>query len=377
MENKKVLIITMTCGEGHNQIAKAINNALVEKNIDVKIIQLHGYSEKAIMKVNKSFLNVCKYIPYLYDSVWKIINKRNPELKEKGITKILINKCKDYILKEIFDYGPNAIVCTHNNCGAVVGYLRQKEKISPSIKLFGFVFDYCLCPYWETNTDLDYVILPHENLIDEMIYRGFKKEQLITLGLPVDKRFTIKLDRNKTREELNLEKERFIVVLYSGGNCASPNLPLIKELLKAKVPLQIVSICGKNKKQKDLIDEYIEKNQITNIQNIGFCTCLDKYYSAADVVFTRGGGMGLTEQINKHIPFVLREKLIINEKINKKLFEKLEMGIAMNNIKEAKSIVEILYYNPQLLKAMSQKSMEFSKPNATSDFVNFLINTIK
>ena len=63
----KVLIISMTCGEGHNQIAKALKNALDDKKEEAKIIQLYGFSQKAVTNQNQIFLNACKYIPHLYD----------------------------------------------------------------------------------------------------------------------------------------------------------------------------------------------------------------------------------------------------------------------------------------------------------------------
>ena len=51
----RTLIISMTCGEGHNQIAKAIKRELDDRNEESKIIQLYGYSEKEISRQNKAF----------------------------------------------------------------------------------------------------------------------------------------------------------------------------------------------------------------------------------------------------------------------------------------------------------------------------------
>ena len=93
---------------------------------------------------------------------------------------------------------------------------------------------------------------------------------------------------------------------------------LVESIDKTKVTdADVKNFYNKNKKQFDKVNKLIQKHKLNNISNYGFCTCLDVVYSASDVVISRAGGMGLTEQLNKHIPFILREKLIINEKINK------------------------------------------------------------
>ena len=66
----KVMLISMTCGEGHNQIAKAIQSSLDAKGHETKLVQLYGYSEKETIRQNKIFLRACKYIPHLYSLVW-------------------------------------------------------------------------------------------------------------------------------------------------------------------------------------------------------------------------------------------------------------------------------------------------------------------
>ncbi len=365
----KVLIISMTCGEGHNQIAKALKNALDDKKEEAKIIQLYGFSQKAVKNQNKIFLNACKYIPHLYDKIWNFLRERNLQKESKVYMNKVIKTCKDYILKEIESYSPDAIITTHNNAGAVVCELKKEGKLNENIKTYGLVFDYCLCPYWETNKSLDYVVLPHEFMKKSIMERGFNENQILPYGFPVDEKFTKKIDKLEARKELGLDADKFTVVLYSGGNCLSPAYDIIKQLLKAKTPLQIVSICGKNKKQYELVEKLILKKKLKNVLNLGFCTCLEKVFSAGDIVFSRGGGGGLTEQINIHIPFVLREKLIINEKINKQLFAEMGLGLAMNKISQAPKIVDYLYENPDKLKEMSEKSKEFCKPHSTLDFI--------
>lgn len=367
----KTLIISMTCGEGHNQISKGIKAELDSRGEDNKIIQLYGYSEKEVKRQNDLFLFASKCIPHIYGGIWHKLRKR-PVNKPSWIVQMAINQCKDYILKEIQEYKPDNIICTHTNAGAVVDYLKKQGYLN-GIKTYGMVFDYCLCPYWEFSRELDYVVLPADYMTDAIKERGFKDEQILSFGLPVDPKYTKRLDKLEMRKELGLDENAFVIVLYSGGNCLSGAYTLIKQLEKCKQKIQIVAICGRNKKEYKKIEKYINKKHVNNVRLEGFCTKLDMYYSASDLVFTRGGGMGLTEQINKHIPFVLREKLIINEDINKKLFADMRLGLAMDKICQAPKIVEELLENSDKLISMSKKAEEIAKPNSTKDLVNFIL----
>ena len=365
----KVLIISMTCGEGHNSIARAIKNQLDMIGEEGKIIQLYGFSEKEVLKQNNMFINTIKFIPHIYEPIWKAQCKKPLKLYINTV----IKHCKDYVLNEVNSYRPDAIVCTHNNCGAVVGYLKKEGLLAGKITTYTIVFDYCLCPNWESNKYLDYVVTPDENLIDALKEKGFREDQILNIGLPTDSKFFLKLDKKMARREIGLDEDKFTIILYSGGNCVSSAYDLIKKLKKLK-NVQIVAICGKNKKEHEKIEKLIEKEDLKNVLNLGFCTYIDKLYSAGDIVFTRGGGMGLTEQINKSIPFILREKLFINEDINKKYFDKLGMGIAMRNLRQAPKIVESLISSPDKLEDMKKKIEQYKKENSTEKLVNHIKN---
>lgn len=362
----------MTCGEGHNHVAKALKTELDERGVENKIVQLFGYSEKEVERQNKIFLNACKYIPHLYELVWEAQRKRNPHKKEKGYMSTVIRSCKSFLHRQIQQYQPNVIICTHPNCGAVVASLKR-DGVLEGMTTYSIVTDYCLCPYWESNVDLDYIELPFEDLIKDMEDKLFDKRKLLPYGLVIDKKYTKSINKIDARAAIGIGGDEFVVSLYSGGNCISPNFPIVKNLVKSGLNIKIISICGRNQKQKYKIDEFIKKHNISNVINLGFCTNLDLVFAASDVVITRGGALGLTEQINLGVPFILREKLIINERINRDIFCNLNMAKAMKKISDAPKIVEELKNNPKKLEDMRKNIQNFCKHNSTEKFVDFII----
>ena len=90
-------------------------------------------------------------------------------------------------------------------------------------------------------------------------------------------------------------------------------------------------------------------------------------------MFTRGGGSAITEQIVKNIPIIFREKLIINEKINKKIFTDFGVGLSMNRISDAPKILEFLLKNPLELEEIKKRQKLFVKENFVKNIVDFVL----
>jgi len=59
---KKILIISMTCGEGHNSVSRALKESFENEGYEAKIIQLYGYNEKKVAFENWQYLFACKYL---------------------------------------------------------------------------------------------------------------------------------------------------------------------------------------------------------------------------------------------------------------------------------------------------------------------------
>lgn len=368
----KTLIITQTIGKGHDFIAKAIKNGLDLQAEESKVIQLFGYSEKEVRLQDKLYLTLTKYFPRIYSAFWFKYRKRTKQTPSFFIRRV-IKKCSDYVLNEIKKYTPDNIICTHNNAGALISYFKENNLISSEIKTYVAVTDYCACPCWESCTKVDYLFTPHELTHFEFIERGFNKEKLLPVGIPVAPKFFAHQDKAKCKKFFGLDKEKFTVCVVSGGNCMTKVSTLIKVLLKKRLDVQFLVVTGKNKKQFQQVEKLKKLYPDSKIINLGFCDCMEKVFTVGDVVFTRGGGSAITEQIVKNIPIIFREKLIINEKINKKIFTDFGVGLSMNRISDAPKILEFLLKNPLELEEIKKRQKLFVKENFVKNIVDFVL----
>ncbi len=368
------LIITQTIGEGHNFIAKAIESALTLRGEECKVIQLYGYSEREVKKQNKLFLNLTKYFPRIYSWFWFKYKKRTKQSPNVFVRSV-IKKCSSHVLKEIEAYSPDNIICTHNNAGALISYFKESKQISSEIKTYGVATDYCACPCWESCTKLDYLFTPHEFTHLEYVERGFTKEQLLPFGIPVAPKFLIEQNKAECKKYFGLDENKFTVCVLGGGNCLTKASTLLKVLLEKKFDIQFIVITGKNKKQFNAVEKLKNAYPERQVVNLGFCECMEKVFSAGDVLFTRGGGCGITEQIVKNIPIVFREGLIINERVNKSIFTDFGASLSMERLSDAPKILKLLLENGEMLEKIKERQRLFRKENSVLNIVDFIVKT--
>lgn len=372
MENKKILIISMTCGEGHNAIAKSFLSEFQKQGAEAKIVDLFESKTKNKKFYNNMYLWACKHIPHLYEMAWKHERKVNPEKLEKSPQYKQIKCVVSHFEKLINDYNPYAIVCVHNSAGAMVAYLKNHHLIDDKIKTITVMFDYVLCPYWNTNRYLDYCITPHEICHKALLDVGFKESQLKCFGFPTNSKFYDKQNKTEVRQKLGLEN-KFTFFSISGGNGLGNSLKLLKNILKAKGDFQVIIVNGKNEKNRAKIEKYLTKHNISNVINLGFVNNINELMSASDIAFARGGGAGISECFYSGLPVIFREGLIINEKENKNLFIQKNCGFEIKHTSDVTKICQKVLNNPQIIAEMQNNIKSFVKERPIEKTVQFIL----
>ena len=369
----KALLFTMTCGEGHNMMAKSLADQFEKKGIETKIVQIFGFSAKLTARENKMFLWAVKHIPHIYDYIWrKLYNKNSKEVSKR------LQKAIPYMVENIREFKPDIIVCTHLYASNNVTFMRRHTMIDSKIIVGTILQDFCLTPYCELSTGVDYIFQSYTNTTQPLLDKGFRIEQIKTFGIPIRSEFadTSAMDkRNKSelRQHLNIP-DKFTVLIVGGGNSLGNTLKLLKSILQKNLDIQIVIINGKNKKNYDKIQKYIEKHNISNVINLGFVNNMIEYMSCVDTTITRCGSSVISETLTRGIPFITREKLILNEKITKKMLIDTGCALGLDKITDAGDKVEMLINNSDLYNSMAENVKKLAKPNSSENIVDFLIN---
>ena len=340
---KKILILTVTAGNGHNACAKAMKEKLENeyKDVEVKIIDLlKEYSSSLkIWTVDKGYSIAIGRLRHLYHWFYEYYISRNPSRRYKCATQNIAMSVVKGLYKEINEFKPDVVYSTHFYGGMALTNLRLQYNVP--CKVIVTNLDYVNSPFWEACIGVDYFIIPNDDFIKPTLQLGFKENQLKSFGLPVNEKFYKEIDKKTARQELNLDPNTFTIMIMYGGGQWGGGFSIFKKVLSCfkEEKVQIVMINGHNKKDYEKISKMQFPSNIKVI-NVGFTNKVDLYMSASDVIINKSGGASTAETINKKLPAIITPKVSGQEKHN--LSYLLKKGI-VKTYKNQKSLKEILF----------------------------------
>ena len=371
---KKILILSVTAGNGHNACAKGMKEKLESfPDTEVKVVDLlKSFSTpRTFWTVDSGYsLAVGKFLP-LYNAFYEHYKKAKPENRFKCTAQSIALSCTSGLLKEIYEYQPDVIYCTHFYAGIAITDLRLRYNIP--CKVFISNLDYVNSPFWEGCIGVDYFAIPNEDFIEECVEEGFEKDQLLPMGLPVNEKFYFETDRKQAKRDLGLDENVFTVLSMFGGGHWGGGLKIFEALTTATPdrPLQIIMINGRNKKSYDLIEKMTFPDNVKVI-NVGFTDKMPMYMSAADVVINKLGGTSATEILNKRLPILVTTHLAAQEKHNLNYLTEKGVVLPFKNKKQLKEQLNKLISDKQLYDQMVA-NIEPLRRNGIDNLARFMV----
>ena len=151
------------------------------------------------------------------------------------------NVLADYIDQNHF----NAVVTTHLYPAETLTWMKQKGRLT--IPCVAVATDYACIPFWE-ETNCDYYVVPHKDLIPEFASCGIPEEKLLPLGIPVRPAFARPASKEDVRRHLGLPENAPLFLVMSGSMGFGKVHLLAHELVsRLENGEQAVIICGNNK----------------------------------------------------------------------------------------------------------------------------------
>ena len=297
----KVLVLTVTVGQGHNQTARAIVDYLTEHSIECNMLDTLEYINPVLAdSLEKGYLMSTKYLPRVYGEFYRIAEGRDTEKGARSLAKATNAVFSRKLINYLEASRPDVVACTHVYGAQLMTYITPK--LSYKVKTVGIVTDFTIHPYWE-NTNNDYYITVSELLNNQGIKKGIPEKKLVPLGIPIHPKFANSIPAAEARERLGLPQKRTVLVM-SGSMGYGKVTNVIKELDKSPLDFQMISICGANIRLQKSIDRITQK-LTKDLFNTGYTTDVDLYMDASDCIVTKPGGLTTSEALAKGLPIIM------------------------------------------------------------------------
>jgi processive 1,2-diacylglycerol beta-glucosyltransferase len=227
---------------------------------------------------------------------------------------------------------------------------------------------------------MDYYIIPHEHLIEEFVEKGLPREKVVPIGIPVDEqKFSTRLPKSKARAQFmnsisnpNLRLDGHWYLVMSGSMGYGNVEQLIEQLLKDVRPEDsVVCVCGRNENLLHSLQEQF--SMYRQLCLLGFTNQVSVLMDAADVVFTKPGGITSTEAIVKNIPLIHTHPIPGLENHNAHFFHLHGMSYFTTDIQQQVAVAKRLCEDTHYRKQMLSDQRANANPHSSDDVINLII----
>jgi len=373
----KILVLSVTAGEGHNAIARAVVEELESRGIETKKVDIFENNKLQAFIANDLYIYACRYFKGFLTSSFHSLQKRNPEKKESMTIDSMVKPAQKHIFKEIDEFNPDAVFCTHLYCARLIGDYKKKNP-DKNIKTFSILSDFTVHPYWETVVDMDYLFTPNAAFDDTLIYKGYRREQLVETGIPVSSKFAHEKDQKEIRRKLGLDENKTTLLIMNGGFGVGKSEKMLKKLDEIDADFQVIVVNGRNEKSKNKIDKMIEKGIFAKkILNLGYCTNVDELMSATDCILGKSGAISISESMNKRRPLIIINKPPAQEFDNMKFLTDNKASIYIDKPGKFAEILTKCLSDPKHFDELAENIETLRRPNAAKHAIDFMIHVLE
>lgn len=333
-QTMKALILSCNTGGGHNSAGLALKERIEAQGGEACFLDYLTLAGKKVSQiVGDGYVGIVKKTPILFGLIYRLgalvsrLTKRSPVYYVNGM---MAKYLGSFLRENDFD----VILMPHLYPAETITYMKRKGMPLPLT--VAVATDYTCIPFWG-ETECDYYMIPHGELTEEFATGKIETAQIYASGIPVSMECARQIPRKEAKDKLyrklGLQTEREEkLLLVIGGSMGAGNLRAFTRaiyLLKKRTD-RILVVCGSNERIKRKLERIFRKRDSVTV--LGKTDEMPLFLKAADVVYTKPGGLTLTEAAVTGTALVLTSPIPGCETQNRRFFRKHGMCVSGRNI---------------------------------------------
>ena len=139
------MILTVTAGYGHHATANAVADSMRQKGAEVEVVDVLEQINKLLQEfVARGYLLTAKYMREAYRVIYRFLETKDQNTSKYSIQNLVSALMAFKFENFIYEYDPDAIVCTHVTAAQIINELTKAfevwtKKDLPEVKLKEFV----------------------------------------------------------------------------------------------------------------------------------------------------------------------------------------------------------------------------------------------
>ena len=359
MYKPRVVFPFVEAGMGHIMPQRAIVDAFEQKyGRYATVIRSDFYKEsgrKKLIAFEKMLVrevkNYNKCTLYGWANMFMMHLLRSPLLSFL-IMEIFVPGAKGEACAHFEELRPDMVVSTHWS----TNYYAQKLDKKPLTALYvpdNYVIPLCYYPS-------DKVMVSTRGGYKKALKKKhrFNKDNLALVPFAIrNEAFLLPTNKSEARALLGLD-EKFTVVLFEGGYGLGKMSKIITALINADVNMNVIAICGKNKKLYDKLSS-IKREGKTQLIVKGFCEDALLYVASADVFLGKAGASSVAEPTYFGCAEIITKCATTMEKHNAEHYVyDVKNALRISSVKKIVEKIVELQDNEEYLKSLQENALK-------------------
>ncbi len=367
---ERVLILSASYGEGHQQAALAVREALLEDDpaLDVNIVDYLKMVHPMLNSVARyCYLNSVRFVPALYGLFYKGTSRISPSsLLQRRLNHLGFDELAEFLM----DYKPDVVLSTFPTPAGVMSFL--KERGLTSVPATTIITDHAIHSQW-IHPFTDHYFVGSEHVKFGLIGRGIPEDRISITGIPIRPAFLTPANKAAIRAKLGLETD-FPTVLVMGGayGVLSDIIQICESLFQSNTRAQLIVVCGRNKRLRHQIEQ-LSLDAKNPVWVFGFTREVHELMAVSDLIITKAGGLTISEALAMELPMLLYRPIPGQETQNAAFLIKSRVAVLARSRKHVIEYTErLLRDGGSRLKKMRANTNTIRKTTAAHDIAKGL-----
>jgi 1,2-diacylglycerol 3-beta-galactosyltransferase len=370
---KRALFLISDTGGGHRSAANAITAALDEIKVphpfEHRVEDVAAHCAFPLTQLGLGYSMALRYAPPVYGALYYATNGRRRY-------KALIRFCEPLYrerLRDLFiSYQPDVIISVHPLLNHAALRARADAHME-HIPIVTVITDLGKVHESWLMADADAVVVPAREVYQRALSRGVSPARLRLLGHPIHPKFDdVTGTPAELRAALGLPVDKLIVMLMAGGEGGGKLLSTTLALARARLPVHLVVVCGRNEHLEQKLQE-MAPSLPTPMHVLGFTDKIPEYFRAVDLLVTKAGPGTLAEANAAQLPVVVYDYVPGQERGNVDFVRNNGLGaVALHGAAEVVTAVRSMIRTPERL-ATIRHNQEIVAPRRSSRRIAALI----
>jgi processive 1,2-diacylglycerol beta-glucosyltransferase len=360
------MVLSAAAATGHLRAADALVSAFDAKGVSARHIEVLRYTNPVFRKIYSDlYVELMTRGPDLLGWLYKTFD-RPWQFQKRRLALDRLNTGP--LVKLIRQENPDLALCTHFLPVEILLYLRKKKILDIPIGVV--VTDFDAHAMWLLQ-NVDWYFVACEETRVYLAALGIPPETIFVTGIPIDPIFGVEKPKAETRIHLGFDPDKTTLLVSPGGFGVGPVESLVRAIHEIQHPIQIVVICGRNKRLENHLKSFLDTRHPMKV--IGFTNEMDSWMAASDLLVGKAGGLTSSEALARGLVLVIVNPIPGQEERNSDHFLEEGVGIRCNNLPALAYKIDTLLSDQERFSRMQQAVKRLARPHAALEVVSTVL----